>query len=419
MKIAILTCFMEFQSGYSLTGIVQDQVWMLTKYGHEVHLFVNEQYHGASFPADVVLHKKIPFAHLKDYRAKDDLIEEHKETVSRTKKLCLEVLKDFDFIFTHDLVFTGWNMPYALGIQEAAPEKVLENTRWLHWIHSIPSLLVDWWNIKRYGHYHRLVYPNESDRLRVAEQFNGEIADVRVIPHIKDLRSWFDFGKDTCEFIDQHPEVMQADVVQILPASVDRLESKRVREVILIFSKIKKRGFSVCLVIANQWATGTQQKEEVERYKKIAWRNGLRVAKEVVFTSDFKPEYEVGIPKRMVRELFQCSNLFLFPTREESFGLAVPEAALAGGVLLVLNKSLTMQIEISGFTCLYVDFGSYHQAMQLEDEGKYFTDVVQIILGRMRENEAINSKTFCRQKYNVDSLFNKVYAPIMADAETW
>ena len=419
-KVAILTTFGEFLPGYSLSGIVQDQAEMLSRHGHDVHLFVNEKYHGESFPAKITLRKEIPFAHLHDYRHRNELKTEHKMTVNAMRKLCVETLmQEFDIVFTHDFVFTGWNMPYALGIIEAAKADKDSKTRWLHWIHSVPSPMFDWWNIREYGTKHRLIYPNKTDALRVAEQYRGQLKDVRVIPHIKDLRSFFDFHEDTCMFIDEHPAVMQADIVQILPASVDRLEAKRVREVMLLFSRIKQKGFSICLVIANQWATGKQQKEDVEKYKKIARRNGLKTEQEVIFTSDFRPEYEVGIPKHMVRELFMCSNLLIFPTREESFGLAVPEAALASGAFLVLNKSLTMQIEISGFNALYFDFGSYHQDVVHQDEGAYFTDVATIILGRMTRNESLRSRTFMRQTYNWDALYEKKYSTVMKESVIW
>lgn len=419
-RIALLTNFQEMNPGYSLTGIVKDQARMLTRHGHEVHLFVNDQYHGEGFSDDVTLRKQIPFTHLKDYKTRKDLTNEHKMTVQGTAKMLKAELKEFDFAFSHDFVFTGWFMPYGLGCMEAGYE--LPNIRWLHWLHSVPSVFSDWWNIREYGPRHKLVFPNEIDRLRVAENYRGEISDVRVIPHIKDLRSWFDFGEDTCSFIDDFPGVMQSDIVKVYPASSDRLHAKGIKEIILILSKIKQRGFSVFCVIANQWATGKMPKQDIEHYKKMANRNGLKMNTDFVFTSEWgyeKRMYENGIPKKMLRELFQCSNLFIFPTREESFGLVAPEAALAGGVLMVLNKSLSMMFEVMGFTGLYMDFGSYHQAFKPEDEGKYFEDVASIILGRMKQNEAISSKTFVRKKYNWDSLYLNFYQPVMAEAVTW
>ena len=419
MKIAILTNMQEFMPGYSLTGIILDQAFMLSKYGHEVHLFVNEEYNGKEFSKDVILEKKIPYSHLIDYHSIKDLSPEHQRIRNNTSVMLQEELsKDYEMAFAHDFIFTGWFLPYGLGCMEAG--KHLPNVRWLHWIHSVPTAMYDWWNIGMWGPKHKLVYPNKTDSLRAAEAYHGKMKDVRVIPHIKDLRSFADFGEETVEFLDIYPEIMQNDVVQIYPASVDRLAAKRVKEVIMILGHIKKKGFSVCLVVANQWATGKKQKEDVEKYKKIASRCGLTPGSEIIFTSDYKDgKYGVGIPKRMIRELFMCSNLFIFPTREESFGLAMPEAALASGCLLVLNKSLTMQMEISGHTALYFDFGSYHMQHNADDLDAYLQSIALVILSRMQRSEPLLAKTFIRQKYNYDNLYNKFYGPILAESTMW
>jgi len=420
-KVAILTAFAEFPPGYSLTGIVKDQVRMLTEHGHEVSLFVAEHFKKedeAAFGPEVRIVKRIPFTHQKDYKTKKDLTPEHREIAERTAAVLVEELQDTPIVFTHDFVFTGWFYPFGLGCQIASPQ--LPNTRWLHWIHSVPSVRSDWWEIKDYGSHHKLVYPNRIDAIKVAEQYRGFPDDVRVIPHIKDMRSWFDYDDETCKFIREFPAVMQAHVVQIYPSSVDRLKAKRLKEVIKIFAHLKRRGLSVCLVVANQWATGKQQKEDILKYKKIAAEEDLIVGQEVIFSSDWQNgKYDVGLPKRIVRELFQLSNLFIFPTREETFGLVLPEASLAGGVLCVLNKSLKMMLEVSGFTSIYFDFGSFDQEHHIENEDAYFKDIAWLIAARLKHNESILTKTHMRRTFNYDALYNKVYGPIMAESQIW
>lgn len=415
MNIAILTTFQDFLPGYSLTGIVKDQAKMLTKYGHKVFLYVSEKYHGESFSDDVTLCKDIPFAHLKDYRSRHEITEDHKKTVTQTSEMVIRTFREreINIAFTHDFIFTGWFMPYGQGCRLATPS--LPKVGWMHWIHSIPSIKSDWWNINEYGKPHKIIYPNWTDRTRVAEQYRGLDDHVRIIPHIKDVRTFWEFSDDTCRFIDKYPAVMQGDVVVVLPASVDRLSSKRVDKVILILGEIKALGKSVCLIVCNQWATGRKQKEDTDKYRKIGTDiAGLVSGKELIFTSDFEtPKFDVGVPMRMIRELFLCSNVFIFPTREESFGLVVPEAGLCG-VLPVLNKSLTMQMEVSGHNALYFDFGSYHQEW-MEPSAAYWRDLAIIITARMRENEAIKTKTFMRQRYNMDYLYTHAYAPVMQE----
>jgi len=159
----------------------------------------------------------------------------------------------------------------------------------------------------------------------------------------------------------------------------------------------------------------------VEHHLKIARRNGLKINEEVIFTSEFQsPKYDTGISKRMLRELFQLSNLFVFPTREESFGLVVPEASLSGGVLLVLNKSLDQQVEISGYTTMYVDFGSFHNNFEPAcGWDKYLEDVAALISYRIQHNESVVSKTFMRMRYNMDWMYLQYYEPAMVGSQTW
>ncbi len=426
MKVAILTTFQDFVPGYSLTGIVSDQIRMLQEHGDEVDVIVSTHFNRKTSSLGLTPKELLPFAHLVDYKSVNDLTPEHKMIINETKGMLETELKNYDIVFTHDFVFVGWHLPYAQAVKAASPN--LPNLGWLHWIHSVPTAMSDWWMIKEYGPNHKLVYPNEADSVQVAEQYRGWKDDVRVVPHIKDLRTFFDFGKETNDFIKDHPAVMQADCVQIYPASVDRLSAKQVQVVMTIFSNFKRLGRSVCLVIANQWATGKQQREDVEPYIESCRDLHLIPGHELIFTSKWKEDtklarenekykapYGIGIPKQMLRELMQCSNLFIFPTIEETFGLVLPEAVLAGGVLPVLNRSLSMMYEIAGNKALYFEFGSFSHTHKIENPAQYFDSVAKVILSRMNQDESIKVKTFMRQRYNWDMLYRKVYAPLMAE----
>jgi len=438
MKIAIITTFTGFSSQYSLTGIVKDRAKMLMRYGHDVHLFVSERYNGEEFEQGIVLEKKVPFTHLADYRSleqlngKDNTYKpekgadspaEHTRIKNIFAVMLREELVDYDIVITEDIVFQGWNLPFAVGVMEAS--KDLPNLRWLHCIHSIPSGLKDFWNISLYGKKHKLIYPNATDRIVVAEQFRGVVDDVRVIPHIKDIRTFMDFDPETCEFIDTFPAIMQADILQLYPCSADRLEAKHLREVIMIFSQFKKFGKKACLIVASQWATVQRHVDTIAGYKKYAVELGLDIGTDLIFTTDYKlnakgfGKFGVGIPKVMIRELFMLSNLFIFPTKEETFGLVLPEACLAGGVLPVINTSLTMMNEITGYNSIGFDFGSHRIPHIVEDWNRYSHDLALITLGRMLQSESIRTKTYFRKHNNYDALYHSHYAPILMESKTW
>lgn len=452
MRVAILTNFTEFRRGYSLTGIARDQAEMLARFGHEVRLFVSENYTGnEAIPHGVKLEKKVPFGHLVDLQRLHDLSQQWADTLKagikgikgkdgkvydlppdkdmakkiedlltmrdRTHNMLIQELKGkCDLVLTHDWIFQGWNMPYGLACASASKE--LPDVRWWHWVHSVPMTNRDWWAISLYGKKHKIIYPNKADRQRVAEQYKGWLHDVRVIPHLKDYRSFGQFSTDCYDFLDWCPQLVTADVSQLYPASVDRLEAKRVLETIEVFANIKKLGRSVCLVIANQWTTVDKYRDKVEDYKDKAAKLGLIPGEDLFFTSDFKKEYGVGIPLYLVWELMHFTNLYVSFTKEETYGLGIAEAALCG-CLLVLNGSLDVLKEVSGRCALFFNMGSHEINFKNNDPAKYFNDIARIIVSRLDDNETVASKTWYKRMGSLEYQYKQYYAPLMAEALTW
>ena len=414
MKIAIITSFTEFNVGYSLSGIVKSQIKMLQKYGNEVELFVTEQFKDPEFEVDfygLKVHKIMPFYHMTDYQSLEEITPEHKEIAMKTHDVLMDVIKGFDVVFEHDMLFQGWHLPFGLGIVSVAEKN--PKIPFFHWVHSIPSGMKDFWDIRQYSVNNFIVYPNKSEFLQVAENYRSTIEQIQCIPHIVDIREFFDFCASSISFIDQHPAAMTADVVQIYPASTDKFSWKKIDVVIELFSEIKKQGFRVCLIIANQFATTTGTRESVQKFKNRGEELGLIPDEELIFTSQVDKAFELGIDKVFIRELMMLSNLFIFPTMGESFGLIVPEISLSSGALLVCNRCLHQQIELTANTALYLDFGSHCMTHAMGNDT--LKQYASIILSVMMNDRAVMTRTAMRKMYNMDNLYKHYYLPVMME----
>jgi hypothetical protein len=426
-NVAILTTFQDANLGYSLIGIVIDQCQMLLRHGHKVSLFVNEQFNPAYnrdsgldrllLDENFTLEKKTKFMNLTDYTTSTALSPTHLNLQEQAAQVFFEYFQkhNIKIVFTHDFIFTGWNVPYAAAANTASKKlraAGIHDVRWFHWIHSVPSGDRDWWNLAQYGHGHKIVFPNSTERIRVAESFKTPSANVLTIPHIKDPRSFLDFCQDARQIIDKVPNIMDADVVQVYPCSTDRLEAKQVDIVLMIFAEIKKARYMGYALFANQWATGRQRKEEVQKYIDLGTSLGLVYGDDFAFTSEIDPKFENGVSRKCLVNLLQLSNLLVFPTREESFGLVGPEAALCGA-LVVANRSLTMMFEVMGNNCPNYDFGSFHQNNPDAKSPELIQGEAMSILQHMATDQSLMTRTMIKRRLNMDYLYRTKYSPMI------
>jgi hypothetical protein len=201
MKIAVLTNFTHSKEGYSLYHVAVSQADTFRQYGNEITVFVMEGYEQTQplrHDCIVDFQPIIPKTTLIDYQKSEDLTEEHIEYSSNLADILTEKLEGFDVVFTHDWIFTGWNLPFFMALKQIAHKT--RNLSFLHWVHSVPGFARDWWRLSDLGEEnHRIVYPNRTSITRVANFFRTDPKKVFSIPPIEDLRYLLYFAPETLE----------------------------------------------------------------------------------------------------------------------------------------------------------------------------------------------------------------------------
>jgi hypothetical protein len=406
MRIGVATAFSAMMDFYSLTSVVKSQLRMIKAGGHEPVLIGIENFQW-NHPMDYVeIRAVLPDFHKIDYAKSEDITPEHLEYSVRCADAMRTHFKDLDAILTHDLIFTGWNLPINLAVHHAAKDV----GPWLHWIHSVPGGSKDFWRVPENS---LLVYPNATDRVRCAENFRTWQEKIVVIPHATDLRDIF-FTTQFAEKLVTDYDVLGADLVQVYPIPTDRGDAKGIPQVIQIFGQLKALGASVKLIVPNAWCNVDKWRDRVNGYYRLAYENGL-TDQEVIFTSKSYPDHEVGLPMEVIKDLALCGNIFICPTKSETFGFSIAEAALAG-CLLVLNDDLPPMSEICGGrgNAIWAKMSSNFFTTKHSDEKKYYRDICRIIMHAIESNHSMKSKTHYRQSYRREAIWSKIEGAIMS-----
>ena len=413
MRVAILTTLSDFNPSYSLTSVVEAQLVSLVKYGYEAVLFVHDNFKG-DVPAGVEVRKTVPRFQLEDYSGHQQVNADYNRQVQEAYKAFKDGLKDIDVVFTVDLIFQGWFLPYCEAIHKLAKETEI---KWFHWIHSTPNLMPKGLAYPHTLRYHlpnnsKLVYLNNQNIIRAAESYSIFPKDVRIVYNPVDPRLFWNLDPFVKRMIDSY-EILEADFMQVYPVSSTRMvDGKQVDTVIDIFSKLKAQGNKVCLVIANAHANAEREKQTIEALLQRAEEKGLQRT-ELVFTSlEEGGKYELGVPRSVVSQLFQLSNLFIFPTVSENCPLILLEAMLSK-TLLVLNEDVPVLKEFAREDALYFKFGSLDTKTEWSDKERFLNDVAKIIVSEFSTNRALKASRRIRKQFNYDILFKQQIEPLL------
>jgi len=258
----------------------------------------------------------------------------------------------------------------------------------------------------------KIVYMNETDALRIAESYGATLDDVRVVYNTKDVRDFFSFGEIASKLMEDN-DLLGADIMQVFPFSTPRHEGKQIKKVIRLFANLKKLGHKVKLVLATAHA-GRHPNiiQELREYGESVMLD----KDDLIITAE--QGFPHGIPRDAIANLFQISDLFIFPSTSEVCPNVLLEASLAGN-FLVINESLPCLKEFCSPKALNNwGFSSVHFNVNFPDnkaEAKWYREVAKIIAGELLKERTYHTKKYAYRHYNFKYIFEKQFLPMISE----
>ncbi len=426
-KVFILTNFSGYLRSYSPIIVVGEQLKMFKRNGYEPTLIASD---GWDPPEDSVFYD-VPTVKLSPvaYQDPPEINDIFKEDVELVYQQLKEAVPDGSVVITHDLIFLPDYTKHNLAARKLAAER--PNIRWLHWVHSAtgPNTLIQ--EREMYGdEYKKLLidkfpnsiicYPNANDIPRVARNFSYEEYEVIEVPHSTDpteglhqlVKNLYDGRK-----------LGDPEVLMIAPMRLDR--GKNPQCLIRVVAACKEIGLSAHVVFCDFQSTGGDKVTLRDECKALALDLGAEDC--VTWLSEFDDTASLEVGHDVILDLMSLSNVFVLPSRSETYSLVTQEAMLKGN-LCILNMDFPAFKQIYGKKALYRQFDGAEIAFDGHD-GKidtnhsdvnayYKESIAMPLKGWLQNDKVLSAKTWVRTKRNPDYIFREFIEPlIMQEAE--
>lgn len=326
MRIAILTGLASFEPYYSVARCVSDQAAILESLGHEATVYVKKGFNPAFGTLPCIAQKRVPGFMLARGRT-------HEKTANEfERELGSGELDGYDAIFTHDFMFLPSLAGYRDGVKAIHARC---RAKWVHWSHSVPRSLSAAASAIP-GHFY--VSLAEEHVQGVVKMYGAEPGMVRVVWNPSDVLDTVDHR---VRAIVESLELMDTDILGVLPFSIGRLDQKGVNHALPMYAALSGFGYRVRVLLCNS-LTDDQEGEA----KRDEWDMRLKEEVAKVCPGDFRyywmsqvnQDWKRWTPNVVIRDLQRLSNLFIYPTIGEGFSLAIGEALSSGGPLCVLPE---------------------------------------------------------------------------------
>ena len=429
-KVAIFTTFFEATSGYSLISVTETQIESLLAHGYNPRVLVqaletkdclDPDSDGKGFiagfeelPAPSVWRREIIDLRpvIPGLRLNDGVSPHFEQRVDMIYQALEENLDGIDVCITHDIILQNGYKEHNVAMRRYARKR--PDLLWLHWIHSCPTPKKGY----KYPDDCRytpppgyIVYPNDSDKALVAGTYQLVNQEWRVkvcrAAHAIDPMKVWPYDGLTRDLVGSF-NMLDGDVVAVYPARLDR--GKHPEKILYLMAGIKRLGYVPKLLIVDWQSSGERFQKYIDELIELATELGIE--NDVAFTSRLDDRCSQGVPRRVVNELMDLSNVYIHPSAAETYSLTAHEAILRGN-LAVLNHDFPAMRELYGDNILYMDFGSDRISRTYEpDERTFWQDESKRLMVELLQNRAIVAKTRARKEWSPNALW-KTFEPLL------
>lgn len=424
-NIYILTNFSSYLKSFSPIIVVGEQCKMLERAGYKPILVVSD---GWEPPEDSIFARvKTEYLAPVAYQDPPVVNEMFKEDVELVFQQLDQIIQD-GVVITHDLIFLPDYTKYHLAARRLAEKK--PDIRWLHWVHSAtgPNTLIQ--EREMYGETYKelllskfpnslVCYPNAQDIPRVARNFKYEEYEVIEVPHSTDPTEGL---HPIVQRLYDEKKLGEAEVLLIAPMRLDR--GKRPDMIIRTVAACEAIGVTAHVVFCDFQSTGGDKVTYREECKELAKEKGI--TDKVTFLSEFDDMCQLEVSHDIILDLFTLSNVFILPSRSETYSLVAQEAMLKGN-LCILNYDFPAFRQIYGKRAIYRQFDGAEIAFDgfdgkidttHSDIDAYFRQRFAIpIKGWLENDKVLSAKTWVRTKRNPDYVFRNYLEPLLMIGE--
>ncbi len=244
-----------------------------------------------------------------------------------------ELLKNTDVLIVHNAITLHKNLALTAALKLLSDQKKTIMIAWCHdfaWQDSLytPDLHPGYpWDLLRspWTGVHYVAVSNHRKHM-LSDLLGIPGADITVVPPGVDVNQFLKFSSLTNEIIDQL-DLLRADPLVLLPARLTR--RKNIEYAIQVIAILKQESPQVVMIITGP--PGPHNPKNIAYLESLLrLRNQLGVDKNIHFLYEFGDNVEtLNLPDEVIADFFRLSDILLFPSQREGFGIPILEAGLS------------------------------------------------------------------------------------------